>query len=82
MGPRTMGEQLKQILIQLGFIDEGGTFSHICENNRMILKAVSQNCGFSFQLTDPNGDILYTTVIVSSPEDIAKALIQLIDRIP
>ena len=82
MGPRTMGEQLKQILIQLGFIDEGGSFSHICENNQMIIKAVSQNNGFSFQLTNPNGDILYSTIIVSSPEDIAKALIQLIDRIP
>lgn len=77
-----MGEQLKQCLIQLGFIDEGGTLSHICENNRMILKAVPQNSGFSFQLTNPNGVILNTTIIVSSPEDIAEALIQLIDRIP
>lgn len=78
-----MEEQLKQKLTQLGFIEEGdGIFSHSCQNNQLTLKAIFQDGGVSFQLTTPERNISRSSLIVRTPEDIAKALIELIDSIP
>ena len=78
-----MEEQLKLGLTHLGFIEEGdGIFSHLCQNNQLTLKAIFQNGGVSFQLTTPESTISRSSIIVRTPDDIAKALIELIDSIP
>jgi hypothetical protein len=70
-------------LILLGFSEVEGSYQHKCKNNDLTLKVVShENGGYTFQLVDSNEKIHCSTMIVYKPEDIAKALIELIDLPP